>query len=66
MAKVAAEHDLSGGAQLQHSGGWATLLTILKEAGEQPNKRLRESSDDYDSEPSNLAKRVKGVSLKGG
>lgn len=33
LAKVASEHDLSDGLQLQHSGGWATLLTILKEAG---------------------------------
>jgi nuclear protein localization family protein 4 len=87
LCKVAAEHDLSEGYQLQQTPGWATLLTILKESGERPPKRsyssdmsslamgvanrarsLRRqpshgSASASDSE--SLAKRVKGVSLKG-
>ncbi|KAI8940316.1 nuclear protein localization protein 4 [Plenodomus lindquistii] len=33
LFKVASTHDTSEGSALQHSGGWATLLTILKESG---------------------------------
>ncbi|KAF2742612.1 nuclear protein localization protein 4 [Sporormia fimetaria CBS 119925] len=33
LCKAAAEHDESEGFKLQHTGGWATLLAILKESG---------------------------------
>ncbi|KAF2869527.1 nuclear protein localization protein 4 [Massariosphaeria phaeospora] len=85
LCKVASEHDLSDGFQLQHTDGWATLLTVLKESGERPPKRSFTSSSSYsargdarpghhlnrnpshgsDSDSMQLAKRVKGVSLKG-
>ncbi|KAF1941609.1 NPL4-domain-containing protein [Clathrospora elynae] len=32
LFKVASTHDTSEGSALQHTGGWATLLTILKES----------------------------------
>ncbi|KAF2468072.1 NPL4-domain-containing protein [Lindgomyces ingoldianus] len=86
LCKVATTHDLSDGLQLQHTPGWATLLTILKESGERPPKRSytptnsssargvahhldhplrRQPSCGSDSDSLQLAKRVKGVSLKG-
>lgn len=68
LAKVASEHDLSQGMQLQQTGGWATLLTILRETGERPPKRPSpyvDASMGSDSDSAQLAKRVKGVSLKG-
>ena len=71
LFKVASTHDTSEGSALQHTGGWATLLTILKESGERPPKRsyapsqpqLRQQpsyGSDSDSAVQ-LAKRVKGV-----
>ncbi|KAF2187714.1 NPL4-domain-containing protein [Zopfia rhizophila CBS 207.26] len=35
LYKVASSRDLSDGYQLQHTGGWATLLAILKESARQ-------------------------------
>jgi nuclear protein localization family protein 4 len=89
LFKVASTHDTSEGSALQHTGGWATLLTILKESGERPPKRsyqspslsaqasrgaahpsnpnhlMRQPSHGSDSDSAQLAKRLKGASLKG-
>ena len=86
---MASTHDTSEGSALQHTGGWATLLTILKESGERPPKRsyqppslsnsadrgaahpgernrlLRQPSYGSDSDSVQLAKKLKGASLKG-
>ncbi|PSN69601.1 NPL4-domain-containing protein [Corynespora cassiicola Philippines] len=65
LCKVAADHDLSDGYTLQHTGGWATLLTILRESGSArgahhgPHLR-RQPSHGSDSDSVQLAKRVKG------
>lgn len=89
LFKVASTHDTSEGSALQHTGGWATLLTILKESGERPPKRsyqsssfpetanrgaaqpgehnrlMRQPSYGSDSDSVQLAKKLKGASLKG-
>lgn len=58
MCRVAAEHNVSDGAQLQHTGGWATLMTILQETGEQPSKRKFTPSSSTPSGPPARRKRT--------
>jgi nuclear protein localization family protein 4 len=86
LCKVAAEHDLSEGLQLQSSDAWQTLLMVLKDTGERPQKRSYNSTlgggahphehshnplrraqgqPSSDSDTTQLAKRIKGVNLKG-
>ncbi|KAI9813080.1 MAG: nuclear protein localization protein 4 [Pycnora praestabilis] len=68
LCRVARTHDLSDGFQLLNTPGWATLLAILEESGERPPKRplpsLMEARAGHTSESDQLAKRVKGVSLR--
>ncbi|KAI9795827.1 MAG: nuclear protein localization protein 4 [Candelina submexicana] len=68
LCRVARTHDLSEEVSLQDTPGWATLMTILAESGERPPKRSLPSSlgpeTGYRSDSEQLAKRVKGVSLR--
>ncbi|KAL8807752.1 MAG: hypothetical protein Q9223_002938 [Gallowayella weberi] len=69
LCHVARSHDLAEGFQLLNTPGWATLLAILQESGERPPKRPSPASfpavgDDYFDYSEQLAKRLKGASLK--
>lgn len=49
MAKVAVGHDVKDGNQLLQMPGWQTLMTILRESGENaPTKRVFDSSSNFD------------------
>lgn len=48
LAKVAVGHDVNDGHQLLQMPGWQTLMTILRESGENaPIKRVFDSSSSF-------------------
>lgn len=77
---MAVGHDVNDGNKLLQMPGWQTLMTILRESGENaPTKRVFDSSPTYfggsggnggdgrgdgGSNDRGLAKRLRGVSLK--
>jgi len=58
-------NDPQAGGKLMESGGWKTLIAILKEAGERPLKHKRSDNDGLRTAATTdqLAKRFRGVSL---
>lgn len=63
LCRVARTHDLADGFQLLETGGWATLLEVLRESGERPPKRPS-PYNGFRADGDQLAKRFKGTSLK--
>ncbi|MCJ1384854.1 nuclear protein localization protein 4 [Xylographa soralifera] len=68
LCRVATTHDLADGFQLLNTPGWATLLAILQESGERPQKRpfplSYDATDGSATDDEQLAKRFKGASLR--
>ncbi|KAK3063183.1 hypothetical protein LTS18_002409, partial [Coniosporium uncinatum] len=64
LYNVVKNNDPQAGGKLMESGGWKTLIAVLREAGERPLKHRR--SDDNlrtAAMTDQLAKRFRGVSL---
>ncbi len=63
LCRVARTHDLADGFQLLETGGWATLLEVLRESGERPPKRPSPIYG-FPADGDQLAKRFKGARLR--